>query len=580
MIYGFDNIKSKILAGEFKGLYLDMIGRHLEYLGVSDINVEKYKDSYHLPDLDKEIQERVSHMIPFSLMSSILGYATGGAVDEIEEETLKERLSKPGITSPSVINLITPNSEVLNPVDFKSKLYPPQAAVLKRMLDFEPVRKVNFREDYYIRCGVVSERIGFGKTYLCAALLAHRPFISMKAPEDLSCKVLESYMPNANRTLFEDSYKLKMNIVICNLKTARDWETNIRNLTNLSVMKITSKKMLQTFIDCYNKQEIPDVLVVKDGKIDGSVLVETLVGILGDKVSTRVIIDDYDVLNIDKNISLPTASFYWFISSTREFGNKKPGKWSSNDSDSFSIARMERNMPVFDMFSNIKCIDGFLSREYNIPKIDLFSRNTNISKLLCDKCIGYEEATMRWEEHLQMSPICKDYDNPPCDICEKYISIMDEKYPDDIDTMHRCKGCRNAFYKGVMESLKSDIVDFVKGKGTFERIEHPKYFIRLLQGTVDVPPVDARVKALVLAKEFSDTWSVDGLRTVVISSNNIREFETSDDVLGICGNLSGINLKYLTHMIVLPGTSPDSVLQFVGRGQRLGRTQNLQVLFA
>jgi hypothetical protein len=584
MLKGFDAIKAAIIRGKFKVPYIDMVKNHLHYLGVSDMDLDKYKEpGVPISSLDQEIQDKIGHLLPFSLMSSILAYATnvGG---EVSEEDLQSRLSVNKITSSSVRNLVTPNSDVVNPNNFRSRLYPPQAAVLKRMLDFEPVRSVNFmKKDLYMRAGVVSEKVGFGKTYLCCALLAHKPEIDKEYLKKISVNEPGIIIPKINPLSFLDSPTEKMNIVISNFKTAKEWETNLKNLTNLSVMKITSKKMLETFIERYNSRDIPDVLLVKDGKIDGKLLVDTLVGILGDKVSNRVIIDDYDLLNMDKYAALPNAVFYWFISSTREFGNKKGNKYKSENValGRFSISDMERYMELFDLFANIKCIDGFTSKEYEIPKIDVYSRKTDISKILCDKCTKYNRAVELFEEHLKVSKVCDEIDAPQCDVCDYYIAETQENYPTDLDITFKCKVCKEVLYKNVMLPLEKEVVDFVKGNHRFEKVEHPSYFVKLLRGTVDLPPKKGvPIKALILAKEFSDRWEARGLKSVVISNSNISSFETSDCELGICSGLSGVNLKYLTHIIVLPGTSPDTVAQFIGRGQRLGRTQNLQVLFA
>ena len=52
-------------------------------------------------------------------------------------------------------------------LNFKGKLYPPQASLIKRMLDIEMIPPSFFQNDgMIIYGGLVTERLSFGKTFV------------------------------------------------------------------------------------------------------------------------------------------------------------------------------------------------------------------------------------------------------------------------------------------------------------------------------------------------------------------------------------------------------------------------------
>lgn len=102
----------------------------------------------------------------------------------------------------------------------------------------------------------------------------------------------------------------------------------------------------------------------------------------------------------------------------------------------------------------------------------------------------------------------------------------------------------------------------------------------MIKGNIDRPLLkNTHIKALFLAESNKKDWNFNNLKVVNINNKNIENFDSSDYELGICSNLNGINLPYLTHIIVTKSSCKDDIIQFIGRGQRINRKTNLKVLY-
>lgn len=576
-----DEVISAIIDNKEKcQLYLDMLIENLEYLQYHKLVEECFKiyedvDRSQIIKLQKLIFEETKHILPFKLTQSLLLYITD-ASHKMSNEQLLQKLKKSGPCY-AVQNVITPESDVLNPNNFKGKLYPPQAAILKRMFDIESVEYYNVGDKKYKwEVGVVSERLGFGKTYLCSALLSHNHKMDVKKYETARSKITSENIKtifDCENTVASDK-TCKSNIVICNLKTLKEWEYNIKTLTDLSVVKITSGKMLEQFEKMFSEGNLPKVILVKDGKIAGKVLIERMTELFENNVFNRIIIDDYDVLNMDKSISLPYANFYWLVSSTRNFGNRKSTTYKKTTklNNGLTIEKIENCMSACDNYTNIKCIDSFLSKEYNMPIIEVYKSNPLESRYtLCKKCQKIND-----EANELLSKLCEGYD---CR-CEECVSIIDKLDYLEINSYY-CSKCKANTISQNSEKICELIEDFIlNGPSQFKKKKQPRYFKKLIQGSIDVPFDNSYpIKALFLAESNNEEWYFKNIKATGITNKNIREFEKSEHQLGICSTLSGVNLGYLTHIIVTDISDKSDIVQFIGRAQRLNRKNNLQVLY-
>ena len=114
---------------------------------------------------------------------------------------------------------------------------------------------------------------------------------------------------------FHDS-SIKNNIIITNNKVIPEINDNVKKYTHLTFGKIVTASDL-TKINILN---LPDILCIKDGEItlNGTKksALEHLNDLTQDLIFARCILDDYDMLKINRNISLPKSITTWLISST------------------------------------------------------------------------------------------------------------------------------------------------------------------------------------------------------------------------------------------------------------------------
>jgi hypothetical protein len=109
----------------------------------------------------------------------------------------------------------------------------------------------------------------------------------------------------------------------------------------------------------------------------------------------------------------------------------------------------------------------------------------------------------------------------------------------------------------------------------------------LFTGNVDSSPTTQslqgkRPKILIATKDKDDQIALTnklGSIAVRLTRANIDKFAREDALVGVCGNLYGINMGFLTHIIVDYTFADNEIVQIIGRGQRLSRKYNLQVYF-
>jgi hypothetical protein len=70
------------------------------------------------------------------------------------------------------------------------------------------------------------------------------------------------------------------------------------------------------------------------------------------------------------------------------------------------------------------------------------------------------------------------------------------------------------------------------------------------------------------------------IKAVKLTRANVDKFSREDVQVCVAGNLFGVNMGFLTHIVINIRDFTDSgISQIIGRGQRLSRKQNLQVYF-
>jgi hypothetical protein len=408
-----------------------------------------------------------------------------------------------------VFNVVNENSLKipLQPQNFKGILFPPQAALIKRMLDIEftPITFKLSKSSAIFTGGIVSERLSFGKTFCIPALICQKSYVEQTMPVTQLTEIIY------NNTIFT-------NLVICGTKVAKEWKNNLKNLTSLSFIVVERANHLDELSTLISKQEYPEVLVVKDGDITWNnkkdKALSHVLKLLESKTFMRVFFDDYDMLNL-RDIISPNALFTWFISGTNDtpFSGLKFYYWSENGTQ--CNISMKSCHPILDAVSSVSCNKEYSVVEYNVPKINEYYYNSN-------------------------------------DLLDFVCKIVNNKNVDEL----------------------------VDGDDLINTND------RLLTGTKDVPYIYDRsnLKMLVAMddkdsqKSLVSALNSNGIKSVKLTRANVDKFAREDTTVCVCGNLFGVNLPFLTHIVICVNDFiPSACTQIIGRGQRLSRKQNLQV---
>lgn len=409
---------------------------------------------------------------------------------------------------PYVLNVVSESSPriPLAPAGFKGILYPPQASLIKRMLDIESSPIVFDLNGVKLKllAGIVSERLSFGKTFCLPALICERftPYFSEEQIEVI----------------------LPINLIICGVKVTKEWKNNLKNFTSLDFKVIETMGNLNDLKKSVDEDRYPQVLVIKDGDITWNgkkdkALVHTLSLFsegdpLRDIIFTRVIYDDYDMLKLSPKDSTNISSlFTWFISGTDSdtyLGKLQFDYIRNNDRLAMSLTQ---GKPVLDSVASVKCNREYSVVEYRIPQIDCYDVSSD----------------------------------------EKHNTV-------DI------------------------ITNIIKGKCVYPKTQYTDS--SLFSGSIDVPYIHngSNMKILVavadknrigdIVKELNDV----GIKSVKLTRANVAKFQREDAIICVSGNLFGVNMGFLTHIVInMDGFSQNDVTQIIGRGQRLSRKQNLQV---
>lgn len=424
---------------------------------------------------------------------------------------LLSSLSLVNIEKPDVIcyikNIVNENSpRIEQPQKFTGKLFPPQASIIKRMLENEEncvrVPKTDKNNEYEFNSGLVSERLSFGKTFCLPALICEQQI-------PLSKDRISKYFP--------DNEIIPTNLVMCGTKVAKEWKNNLKKFTSLDFIVVERANHLTELAALIQKDNYPDVIVVKDGDItwnskkDKAVI--HVIELLNEKVFARVILDDYDMLKYPKNFIIPETLFYWLVSGTGECHINMSCYAFMNDQ--FTTLSLTSMITLLDALVSISCNKEYSSVEYNVPKINCYN-------------------------------------------------IFPEKL------------------ENLVENIISNSIGLIEDKCELDTSQ-------LLAGTLDVPYVYNKQTTKIMVALFDKTKQNElvnslncrGIKTVKLTRANVDKFEREDATVCVCGNLYGVNMGFLSHIIInVNDFSFDERVQIIGRGQRLSRKQNLQVYFA
>jgi hypothetical protein len=368
-------------------------------------------------------------------------------------------------------------------------------------IEYDVVQK-SVRQKLTSNVGIVAERFSFGKTFLIPALIVLQPSPLFQSVEG-------SFRLGGNHHSCGQG-EIRSNIVICSHKTMKEWIKNIEDCTTLTYCKIVSVKNLESLREMVEKEKYSDIILIKDGfntvKGEKKETLEWVMEILRERVFSRVIVDDYDMLKMKSSTPLPEALFVWLLSST--FKHDFPTSLVSN-----SMGRIMKAGIVLKFYYYLRCNSDYSAVEFNIPRIEYFETEMDEVKL-----------------------------------CRSLIEIG------TVSSRER-------------ERVKSDV--FLTATRN-EQYRHDPSKTKIL---FSLEEKSARVKVVERLKE-------EGLKAVKMDGRNLHLFSSDENSISVCGLIHGVNMGYLTHIILREEDySQSEINQIVGRAQRISRTQNLQVYF-
>lgn len=309
-----------------------------------------------------------------------------------------------------------------NPPGFKGTLFPPQATLLYAMhrLEGEPFIMGEGGLTMQIKMARLAEKFSFGKTVLSIALIC-----ASKSPT-----IMPDFIPNLSSThhIMKKSVKdnhyatygtrqrhgysmspkvsviyaeyLPLTVVAVSANVIPQWEREITRFTDLKYYTINDANSFRKFYTIFKKNKASeyDIIILKVGSITGNFTLDGEVKNEGEKAAnkkrsiidtfnimldgyavSRLMIDDFDTLQLTFADCFIPAAFTWLISST--FRNTCLPKWRTVNSFS-SVAELvssylPNNTPIKSA-SNDDVLETCLSLRCDPEYVDEFINSTHV----------------------------------------------------------------------------------------------------------------------------------------------------------------------------------------------------------
>jgi len=240
----------------------------------------------------------------------------------------------------------------------KTTLFHHQKPIVKAMMDLEMNRTfkltdndIDDRTVYEINtnAGVLSEAVGSGKTIDVLSLILLQK-IPKVLPDIVDMPMLENdpsrskwkpYFTSIVRRKFKNI--LNPTIIFAGVSVVDQWVSAIKKFTSLKIFKVFDVRNLQKLIDMMVTKQINDydIIIVKNGKITRPIVFPDCLTIEDKNINksilyiynvianmrnfcwARVVIDDFDTIQLPHNAGIINSLFTWYISSTkRKMSNK------------------------------------------------------------------------------------------------------------------------------------------------------------------------------------------------------------------------------------------------------------------
>lgn len=279
------------------------------------------------------------------------------------------------------VPLIDETFTEVTPSLFKSDvdLYKHQRILISQLMDWENNRKSN---NVFLPEVVLSEKLGSGKTFVLLGLIMANPIPhsigEIYVKDDYKCVVQRAGATSA----------IRPTMIVVGGNVVKQWENTISQFTTLSYFSCHDFLSFRNLLVERNKNPSLskyNIILVKSGMITSAKLkdifksdedtMHMLIALeLSTKNSTwsRVIIDDYDTINLAGQIPLPKALSHIFVTATgnnitcdgKSVFSSHPYKKDENIIHPIHVMSPKGNMVV-----RLKCCDKFIKKCLEIPLI-------------------------------------------------------------------------------------------------------------------------------------------------------------------------------------------------------------------
>jgi SNF2 family DNA or RNA helicase len=294
--------------------------------------------------------------------------------------------------------------ETYNYVDnvpgLKTSLYHHQKVIVRAMIDLENNCNFNILSELKsynieVNAGVLSEKVGSGKTFDILALILLQPI-----PKGLGYDIehiLHNQLPEKKYSKIgmvikkTFSYILRPTIIFVGNSVIQQWTNIIKTFTNLKLFVVIGIREYQKLVNMILDKSVEqfDIILIKNGIISRPILPPNSYMLKSNKIInphiysllanikgicwSRVVIDDFDIVRIKDTSLTINAIFTWYVSSTRKnMIIKSLSNFIDVEHSNLSDLLLYGNFPVSNMTNN-----NILFYNCNIRNHPKFIEKTN-----------------------------------------------------------------------------------------------------------------------------------------------------------------------------------------------------------
>lgn len=234
--------------------------------------------------------------------------------------------------------LLDENYEMVDHIPgLKTTLYPHQKTIVKAMIDLENNQSINVKlnnEVYKIESniGILSEKVGSGKTFDILATILYNPTPAKNYEIDRIVNAHSSF-------IYKKSFKtvLHPTLIFVGISVLHQWVNTIKKYTSLTLFVVNGLKEYEQLINKIIDKSVNefDIILIKNGTIARPIVPAGVKLLKINQVSSphiycllanikgvcwkRLVIDDFDTINLKHNSITINSNFTWYISSTRKY---------------------------------------------------------------------------------------------------------------------------------------------------------------------------------------------------------------------------------------------------------------------